>query len=55
MNKIKFYALSVAQNFALAIAFMIAGVSAAKYGFCQDVMDYREYRSQQAKKVFRRG
>lgn len=54
MNPIKFYMGSIAQNFVLAIAFMIAGIAAAKYGLCQDIIDYRTYRTLQARKVFKK-
>lgn len=53
MNKIKFYAISAAQNIALALAFVFAGLAAAKYGLLQDKRDYKEYKLKQSRHVFK--
>jgi len=54
MNKIKFYALSAAQNIVLLFAFIIAGLCAVKYGLIQDRRDYNEYMLLESRKVFKR-
>lgn len=52
MNKTKFYAVSIIQNFVLVIAFIIAGLIEAKNGISKDKADYKEYELLQSRKVF---